>query len=89
MSFPKRTFTASNLISGRTYSVVQAFTDYDGILHSLGERWRFVEKNFLPYEDGLTLHIEKNGRAETIRLQWREETQGQIIDDFSQYVEEL
>ena len=89
MSFPKRTFTASDLVTGRTYIVVQVFTDYDGFLHSLGERWRFVEKNFLPYEDGLTLHIEKNGRAETIRLQWREETQGQIIDDFSQYVEEL
>ena len=89
MSSPNRKFTASNLVSGRTYIVVQAFTDYDGILHSLGERWRFVEKNFLPYEDGLTLHIEKNGWAETIRLQWREETQGQIIDDFSEYVEEI
>jgi hypothetical protein len=89
MSSPKRTFTASDLVAGRTYSVVQAFTDYDGIVHPPGERWRFVEKNFLPYEDGLTLHIEKNGQAETIRLQWREETQGQIIDDFSEYVEEL
>ena len=88
MSSPKRNFTASNLVPGRTYSIVQAFTDYDGILHPAGERWRFVEKNFLPYEDGLTLHIEKNGRRETIRLQWREETQGQIIDDFSEYVSE-
>ena len=89
MSFARRKFTAADLVYGRTYTVVKMFMDYDGILHPTGERWRFVEKNFLPYEDGLTLHIEKNGRAETIRLQWREETQGLIIDDFSEYVEEV
>lgn len=89
MSSPKRKFTASDLVPGRIYIVIKAFTDYDGIIHSPGERWRFVEKNFLPYEDGLTLHVERNGRAETLRLQWREETQGQIIDDFSEYVEEV
>lgn len=86
MSSPNRKFTAANLVQGRIYIVINAFTDYDGISHPPGERWRFMEKNFLPYEDGLTLHIEKNGRAETIRLQWREESQGQVIDDFSEYV---
>lgn len=86
MPSPKRRFTASNLVPGRLYTVIKPFTDYDGTIHSIGERWRFVEKNFLPYEDGLTLHIERNGRSETLRLQWREETQGKIIDDFSEYV---
>ena len=86
MSSPKRRFTASDLIPGRIYIVIKAFTDYDGTIHSIGERWRFVEKNFLPYEDGLTLHVERNALAETIRLQWREDTQGQIIDHFSDYV---
>jgi hypothetical protein len=71
------------------YIVIKSFTDYDGIIHSIGEQWRFVEKNFLPYEDGLTLRVERNGRSETLRLQWRAETQGQIIDDFSEYVEEV
>jgi hypothetical protein len=89
MSSPRRRFTASNLVPGRIYIVIKAFTDYDGIIHSISERWRFVEKNFLPYEDGLTLHVERNGHAETLRLQWREETQGQIIDDFSEHVEEV
>jgi len=89
MSFAKRKFTAADLVYGRTYTVVKVFMDYDGIIHSIGERWRFVEKDFLPYDDGLTLHIERKGRAETIRLQWREETQGQIIDCFSEYVEEV
>jgi len=88
MSFSQRRFTAADLVPGRTYSVVTAFEDYDGIIHPVGERWRFVEKNFLPYEDGLTLIVEKNGQNIPFRLQWRAETQGQIIDDFSDYVAE-
>lgn len=88
MSLPRRTFTAAELIPGRFYRVARAFKDYDGTLHPIGERWRFVEKNFLPYEDGLTLHIEMNGQKVHMRLQWRDETQGRIIDDFSNYVQE-
>ena len=88
MSFAKRKFTAADLVSGRTYTIVKMFIDYDGIIHSIGERWRFVEKDFLPYEDGLTLHIDRKGQSDTLRLQWRAETQAQIIDDFSEYVEE-
>jgi len=48
-----------------------------------------VGKDFLPYEDGLTLYVEKNGQAVPFRLQWRAETQGQIIDEFSDFVEEM
>ena len=88
MSFPKRKYTAADLVPGRIYHVIAAFEDYDGILHPVGERWRFLEKNFLPYEDGLTLSLESNGQKMQIRLQWREETQAQIIDDFSNFVVE-
>ncbi|HLO33109.1 MAG TPA: DUF3601 domain-containing protein [Anaerolineales bacterium] len=87
MSFSKRKFTAADLVPGQTYSVIADFKDYDGIVHSVGERWRFVGKDFLPYEDGLTLIIEKNGQTVPFRLQWRAETQGQIIDNFSDFVE--
>jgi hypothetical protein len=87
-SLPKRNFTAVDLVAGRIYSVIAEFRDYDGIIHSVGERWRFVGKNFLPYEDGLTLLVESDGRNVPIRLQWRAETQGQIIDKFSDFVEE-
>jgi hypothetical protein len=48
-----------------------------------------VEKNFLPYEDGLTLNVELHGKIVSIRLQWRDEAQGLITDDFSDYVEEI
>jgi hypothetical protein len=89
MSLPRRKFTASDLVPGKSYRVISAFKDYDGIIHSVGEYWRFVKKNFLPYEDGLSLFVEKNGENISFRLQWRAETQGQIIDDFSDFVEEI
>jgi len=89
MTTPKRKFTAADLIPGKTYHVISAFEDYDGAIHPFGERWRFVGKNFLPYEDGLTVQIEQDGKDKSIRLQWRDETQGQIIDNFSDFVEEV
>jgi hypothetical protein len=89
MSSPKRKFTEADLIPGQSYIVVKTFNDYDGIPHPVGERWRFVSKDFLPYEDGLTLYVERNGRTVPFRLQWRGETQGQIIDKLSDFVEEV
>jgi hypothetical protein len=88
MVSPKRKFTAVGLIPGQTYPVTKVFIDYDGIHHHGGEEWRFVEKNFVPYDDGLSLFVERNGQTTQIRLQWRDEAQGQIIDEFSDYVEE-
>jgi Domain of unknown function (DUF3601) len=88
-SAPKRGFTAADLTPSKTYCVVGAFVDYDGIPHPIGESWRFVAKNFLPYDDGLTLYVERDGREVPFRLQWRAETQGDIIDRFSDFVEEL
>lgn len=59
------------------------------MIHAVGESWRFVGKDFLPYEDGLSLHVESNGQNVTLRLQWRAETQGEIINNFSDFVEEV
>ena len=89
MQTPRQKFTAADLIPGSTYRVATAFVDYDGIPHPIGERWQFLSKDFLPYEDGLTLHVERDGVRVSFRLQWRPETQGRIIDDFSELVEEL
>jgi hypothetical protein len=87
-SSPKAKFTAAELVAGRSYRVVKEFLDYDGIPHSPDESWRFIEKNFLPYEDGLTLVVERDGQNVQFRLQWRPDAQGQIIDEFSSFVEE-
>jgi hypothetical protein len=84
-----RKFSAAELVPGRVYRVVKAFKDYGNIPHPVGEIWRYEAKNFLPYEDGLTLFVVRDGNRELINLQWREETQGQIIDDFYSFVEEI
>jgi hypothetical protein len=89
MSPSRRKFTAAELTPGQAYHVLQAFTDYDGVTHPVGETWRFIEKNFLPYEDGLSLFIERNQQKTSIRLQWRAEAQAQIIDNFSDFVVEV
>lgn len=85
---PVRRFAGSELIAGRTYRVTTAFDDFDGVTHPVGETWRFVSHDFLPYEDGLTLYIEREGRPGAIRLQWRAEAQGHIASVFSDFVEE-
>jgi uncharacterized protein DUF3601 len=82
-------FTAADLMPGRTYRVIRTFIDYDGTVHPVDESWSFVKKSFLPYEDGLSLFVEKNKQTLLFRLQWREESQGQIIDHFSDFVAEV
>lgn len=75
------------LVSGRKYKVVKPFTDYDRFVHEIGETWTFMETNFLPYEDGLTLHVLNANSTEIIyRLQWRKEEQADIIENFSEFV---
>ena len=68
---------------GRRYIVVEAFNDYDGAVHPVGEAWTYLGHAFLPYEDGLTLSIDPGG---SIRLQWRAEAQAAIIDSLDRYV---
>jgi len=77
------------MVPNKTYRITQPFTDYDGSVHDIGESWVFVSKNFLPYDDGLTLYIETQGKPGTIRMQWRDEAQGEVISNFSDYVEKI
>ena len=72
---------------GLQYQVIKPFTDYDGILHNIGETWTYLGTNFLPYEDGLTLHVLIDNIEVVYRLQWRKEEQAEIIENFQEYVE--
>lgn len=70
-----------HLEPGRLYCLVRSLEDYDGRLFLPGERWRYRDYSFLPYEDGLTLFFDGTGGAAVeLRLQGRPETQGAIID---------
>jgi hypothetical protein len=78
-----------NLIPGQKYKVIKPFTDYDRHVHAPGNTWTFVETNFLPYEDGLTVHLRLDDDPKVLlfRLQWRQEEQAAIIENFRDYVE--
>lgn len=76
------------LEAGERYRVRRAFTDFDGDEHRPGEEWTFLGCSFLPYEDGLSLFVSLDGRREwQIRMQWRPESQGTVLDALAKYVE--
>jgi hypothetical protein len=78
------------LEAGKQYRLIKPFTDYDQNIHPVGETWVFSRTAFLPYEDGLTLHVFLPGdpKEKICRLQWRREQQADIIEQFSDYVTE-
>ena len=72
---------------GRRYVVATAFTDFDGDQHPEGENWTFLAQYFLPYDDGLSLFVSFDEVSEWhIRLQWRPDTQGEIINHLNDHV---
>lgn len=81
------TTSFGHLWPGTTYTVVQAFRDFDGTDHPVGEIWTFIGSSFLPYDDGLSLFVAIEGDRRQIRMQWREEAQGPIIDNLEDYVQ--
>ena len=85
---PNTKFTAYALRQQATYRVIAAFGDYDKRLHPVGERWEFLRQSFLPYEDGLSLFVEREGQEVQIRLQCRDEEQNPIVQAFSDFVTE-
>jgi hypothetical protein len=72
---------------GARYEVVEPFVDHDRVTHEAGESWRFLGHNFLPYDDGLSLFVSLDDAQEWhIRMQWRPEEQGPVIDDLASHV---
>jgi hypothetical protein len=84
----RKKFSAHELWPQTTYRVIAAFADFDKRTHEAGERWKFLYKGFLPYEDGLTLFVEHEGRETQIRLQCRDEEQNAVVQAFSDFVAE-
>ena len=75
------------LTAGKRYRVIQQFTDFDKDPHPVGEQWTFLGCSFLPYEDGMSFFVSLDGTDEWhIRLQWRPEEQGEILDHLAAYI---
>ena len=76
-----------HLKPGNDYVVGRSFTDFDRGKHPVGERWTFLGSSFLPYDDGLSLFTLIDGNRHQIRMQWRDEEQGPIIDRLQDYLQ--
>jgi hypothetical protein len=75
------------LIAGKRYHVIRQFVDYDKSVHPAGEEWVFLGYSFLPYEDGMSFFVSLDGINEWhLRLQWRPEEQGEILDNLASYL---
>jgi hypothetical protein len=75
------------LEAGQRYRVTRAFDDFDGDTHPAGEEWTFLGASFLPYDDGLSLFVSRDGVREwQIRMQWRAEAQGPVLDHLAAHV---
>jgi hypothetical protein len=75
------------LEAGRRYRVRGGFTDFDGDLHLPGEEWTFLGMSFSPYDDGMSFFVSLDGSREwQIRLQWRPEAQGGILEWLDSWV---
>jgi len=83
------TFSAFELKAHALYRVKMSFTDHEGCVHPVGEIWSYQSHGFVPYHGGLTLNVLDATGRRCIFLQDYAETQGEIITNFSNYVEEI
>lgn len=76
-----------HLAPGKRYCVAKSFVDYDGEIHPIGENWIYLSHSFLPHDDGLSLFVSLDGeRQRQIRLQWRDDQQGALIENLEDYI---
>lgn len=71
------------LVPEAIYQVQQEFTDYYGNHFQQGERLRFKQRHFLPYDGGHTVLFAERP------LYLQENRNAEILDNFSQYLERI
>jgi Domain of unknown function (DUF3601) len=84
---PPESKAFKHLAPARRYRVTKSFVDYDGEIHPIGENWIYLSHSFLPHDDGLSLFVSLDGeRQRQIRLQWRDEQQGALIENLEDHI---
>lgn len=71
------------LVPEAIYQIQHEFTDYYGNHFQRGERLRFRERHFLPYDGGHTVLFAERP------LYLQENQNAEILDNFSQYIERI
>jgi hypothetical protein len=84
---PAQTFKAR---IGHRYEVARDFIDFDGATHRSGESWIYLGHAFLAHDDGLSLFVSLDDDSEWhIRLRWRSDQQGAVIDGLNGYIQAM
>lgn len=72
------------------YVVIKEFKDFDRHVHPVGEEWSFLGYSFLPYDNGMSFFVSFDDLQEwRLRLQWRAEEQGRVLDRLAEYISPL
>jgi hypothetical protein len=79
------TQTYKHLIRGKLYKVAKPFTDFKGDNYLVGDQLEFIGSNYLPYDAGLSLFFNKNGKEIQIMLCLQKEFQQGIEQQLDQY----
>ena len=75
--------------AGCTYEVIKTFRDYRNMPFSIGDHFIFIGSNFVPYESGLSLFLDKNGCEWQLMLCVRPEFQQEIAHNLDKYFRKL
>lgn len=80
-----------HLEAGKYYFVIKEFTDFDNIVHPVGEKWEFIGTSFFPYDSGRSIFVNINSQRVQIRMQdyppeYDPNAQGYILNAFDEYV---
>ena len=78
-----------SLVKGKVYKVNKEFIDYDGNIHIIGKIFVFDKTEFSPNNSGVSLFIIENSKPVMYRFVWEDEGQGELLDEFMNYVEEI
>lgn len=77
------------LKKGKKYKVIKTFTDFDNIIHKIGETWVFDKTTYLPYHSGLSLFVTENKVNKQYHFQDVAEEQEKLLSNFMKYVEKM
>jgi hypothetical protein len=75
------------LVRGTRYSVAKAFSDADGDVHHIGDKWKFLGATFSKFDDEVVISISReDGKDWKIPLIWKSQKQAEIIEQILTYI---
>jgi hypothetical protein len=75
---------------GELYQVIVSFSDTDGDLHDIGERWTYLGSWFSKLDDDVTLFVSApDGKNFQFSLHWKPDAQQHVIQNILTYIKRV